>query len=285
MNRFQKRTLEILDSYPDLKKALSEAIQISSDTKYSMRYSFCATGFREALRIFFEDNSPDKEIKKCHWWKPTLHGQHKCSKCGETMDCFPVSGNGITRKDRLHYYIYGPIQDLSIFDTVQVENIDQIMDEYKEAIDKLNKFVHRIDQKNIEKDFEDTIDLIISILNQLLPEIADTLQATKELLESHLGRHLDEVFFEHLFDEVDCLATHSVYDSSSIEEIEIINRDENFIYFTGKGSVSYELTYDRECFGSVSFPFTFNGTMATTELRKIVVSPEDVNVDTSSWAE
>lgn len=286
MVEFTEKTIEVLNSHPNLKATLLDAIKISSDTKYSLRFSFCAMSFREALRIFFEKKAPNEEIQKCHWWTPQLQGPHKCSVCGAITDCIPIANKtGISRKDRLHFYVFKYVSDNSIFNGNKIDEIDSLFIEYRNSVNDLSKFVHDIHIEVLEEKFNEKIDGIIMILNDLIPKIDAAPKQAEYQLKITLDNTLNEVFFENLFCEVDCLATHAIYDSVWIHKIIVTGMDEKYVYFSGEGTVNYEFEYDRDCSSSQGFPFTFKGTMSTDNLKNIVVEPEDVFVDTSSWSE
>lgn len=247
-----------------------------SNANNRMRFAQAAYTLRELLRELLSHFAPDAQIKNACWFISD-----------------PTSKTGVTRKHRTTFAVYCFVNP-SILTKSLSEEVEGVASNIVSQVGLLSQYTHT------------TVNVLtmpesasMALLNSTLDLFSDLLKAIttgKEILvdelQMALTTHLDDIFINEFFDELDILSTHTRPTGAWDVEVEIADIDEENILFTGTGSVSCDLQYgsDAECRreGDVGFekcfPFSFEGSASVTDL-KTEVDLGTVSVDTSSYYE
>ena len=112
-------------------------------------------------------------------------------------------------------------------------------------------------------------------------------------LTMQIQTRLDAVFDGHVFDDLDVLSSHTRPDGVEDIEIKITSFDDEWVHFSGSGTISCELQYGSD--GDVrrddglvmddSYPFTFSGRTPTENPAAVEIERDSIEIDTSSFYE
>jgi hypothetical protein len=255
-----------------LLKLFDSAIRNYRDAENPIRFNNFCYAIRELIREKLAIEAPDGRIIKCVWYDTTKEKP--------------------TRADRIRYYIVKGLIDDNIPDTI-VDKLNDVLDNYKELIDILNKYTHisrgtlGINDEDGLKWFNNVIDLLIDFI-KLIDNLRDNV---KTKLIDVIKTDIEQELFENLPDEVDLLSTHSSIDEITDIEIEIEEMDYEFVQVKGMCDVGIDLQWgsssdienDYGAEGSVNYPMSFTVTIEINDLSRREYSLGEI--DTSSYYE
>lgn len=191
------------------------AILSLNDTNNKLRYNNFAYSIRELSRHFLYTLSPEKNIKKCCWFKI------------EPRDGAP------TRSQRIKYAIQGGISDEILEEWgFEVDELKENIKLIKDTIDTLSKYTH-INPEVFNLTNEEILNNSETVLNSFI-QFVETIERYKEqikiFLDGHIEEHMIDSVVKSFFENVDQLATqHSInycdvtdYHISQITDKEII---------------------------------------------------------------
>jgi hypothetical protein len=206
---------------------LEGALRSQKDIGNPLRHANTANALRELLREIFESLAPDKEIKKCFWFVPDRS-----------------SKNGVTRRDRIKFAIYGYV-GAGPFPKKFVQRAEDLAKRILSQISRLQALTH-VNAASLAVAQETADLLFMSTLRsyfRLLGLIDDAKIAFESELATILSVKLDEKFNDEINDFE--FATHArpEYTEDVTVGVDDINAKE--IHFSGRGSILYEIQYGR----------------------------------------
>jgi hypothetical protein len=274
----EERLRERLSKYSmHLQDILKGALQSYQDAGNKLRFTNAGNALRELLREFLVDVAPDNEVKKAPWFVP-----EKTSK------------NGVTRRHRLDYAIFKNLTHEK-FPGSFAGQADETATKLLKDIDGLSELVH-VTEDVLQKDYTEAAPLFASVMQRFL-NLISAIETSRMLVDQDIAveiqSHFDDIFTSEFFDALDILSTHTRPQGASDVEIEDVTFDENWIEFTGKGSVDCDLQYGSDgdvergdgVESSDSFPFTFSGRVSIGDLTKIEIDKESISINTESFYE
>jgi hypothetical protein len=236
-----------------------------------------ANNLRELHREILEHLSPDKDLKKASWFTPDS-----------------TSKNGVTRRHRLTYAIYGYVSP-KIYPSHFVSIAESHIDTMLKTLDELSKATHTTKATlSRSGDVEEILyNQFLAKMDNILNLIDHSRDMLRSQLEDALWHELSQIFSDYTFDALDSLSSHTVAHDTDDIKVTIDSIDEELIYFNGSGSVNCELQHgsNADCERgdglewSDSFPFSFEGNARVDNITQIEVDPGNVSVDTSSYYE
>lgn len=278
--------MDIMKDYKRIKKYLydgyekdffDECIRNLSDTCSRIRLSNFAYSLRELVREVLADRAPDERIKNCCWYKPEYNEK------GLEV---------ISRKQRMKYAIQGGLPDSIVKDEMKVV-VEDTTKEVKKQLDRLSKYTHITrDVFYSEDDIETLAKESLEAVDELFRMVADARDRFGELV---IDRINDEIFDTFLYDtvnEIDCLSTHHTIHFFQLEESEVIQINDDSIFFHAKGRVYVRLQYgsnmdsknDLGCEMDVDFPFdAVFGASIPKDLDVLMLSQVNFEVDTNEF--
>jgi len=261
-----------------LNRMLAGALESYMDATNPLRYANAATNLRELMREFLAKVAPDEETKLRYDFEPD-----------------PTSHmGGVTRKHRISYAIYGALPR-ALFPEQFVDDADAMAEELSADINRLSKFTH-VTAGILEKDETDAAPILAAVLQrfiQLIEAIEKGKQLAFEKLTLLIHESLDRLFTEGIFDDLDTLSSHTRPQDVDDVEVKIESVDDEWIHFTGTGSVNCDLQWGSDsdvskgdgAEGSMSFPFTFAGQAPTNDPTSVKVERDQIQIDISEFYE
>ena len=240
-----------------------------------VRFANTANTLRELFRELMEAIAPDVEVQKACWFKPD-----------------PSSKNGITRRHRCQFSVYGYVAP-SNFAKNFAKSVDDLTKAILDGINKLNAFTH-ITRSSLARPESDAVDAFVEVLEEfesLFDVIREARKRLNNSLESILHEALSDLFTSEFFDDLDQLSTHTRPQGAADVEFAIDDIDEDEIHFSGAGAVECDLQYgsDGDCERgdglewSDSFPFAFSGSATVADIRRVSVDPSEVSINTDKY--
>jgi hypothetical protein len=262
---------------PHLVTILNGAKASLDDTTNPLRSANVANGLRELLRELLEILAPDRELVKAKWFVPN-----------------GTSRNGVTRRHRLTFAIYGFVF-MSSFPSKFVPIAESQMDEILDTLNDLSKYTHTTAKTLAASGFaeEQLYNRFLSQMADILGTINNARNLLSDELEMVLTDELSSLFVDYTFSSLDELSSHTRPEGADDISVKIVTITPNYIQFEGTGSVSCDMQFgsDGDCRRgdglewSTSFPFTFQGKASTETIKEIQIHPADVNVDTTAYYE
>jgi len=275
MSLEERLSIRLTEYSTHLVTILDGALNSFRDTGNALRYVNTGNGLRELHREFLAEVAPDDEVKKAPWFVPD-----KTSK------------NGVTRRHRIDYAIFKNLKQ-DQFPKAFAEQADATASSLLKDIGELSAYTH-VTESILNKAYSDAAPLFASVMQQFLLLIA-AIEGAKMLVEeditTELQSHLDGVFTEDFFDELDCLSSHTRPQGASDIEILNVTFDEDTIRFDGSGSVDCDLQWGSDgdvrrgdgAESSASFPFKFSGKTPIGDPSQVKIERDSIIIDTSSF--
>lgn len=260
---------------PHLSIILDGAKSSLDDVSNELRSSNVSNNLRELLREFMAKTSPDSKIKLAKWFVPD-----------ETSD------NGVTRRHRLQYAIYGFVCG-NCYPTKFVDLAEKSVTEILATVKTFSKLTHTT-AKTLSRTDSPEDRLFRTFIQQML-SLLHVLETSKLILTDELqmalAQHLDDVFINDFFDDLGTLSSHTRPTGAADVEVTIRNMDADRIRFSGTGLVECDLQMgsDGDCRRgdgaewAAAFPFRFEGSASTSDLSEIEVPKESIDIDTSKY--
>lgn len=255
---------------------LFQASLVCLNDKHSpLRATHFATAFRELTRHVLAELAPSEDIRACTWYVPE-----------------PTSRDGITRRHRAHYLVYGGLAPTYAEDILGLD----VAKETKvllNAVDKLSKYVH-IEEDTFRVPPEEVDTIAISSITALTA-LLDCAEECKRSLSTGMAARLhNDVLQEALrdvIDSVDILATHHTIEGVQVEDVEVERVTASHVHFKAYGYVEVELQWGsnsdlRRGEGAVlneSFPLTCRFTSPVATPETLLLERDSLNVDNSEW--
>lgn len=258
-----------------LQKILEGALNSYRDAGNPLRYVNTGNGLRELFREFLGEVAPDDEVKKAPWFVPD-----KTSK------------NGVTRRHRIDYAVFGNLVPGN-FPKTFADQADGLAENLPKDIGELSAFTH-VTAKILAKNYDKSAPLFAAVMQRFIL-LVSAIESAKMFIEKDVAyeiqKHLDDVFTGDFFDELDCLSSHTRPQGASDVELSEVTFDEEWIEFTGSGSVDCDLQWGSDgdvrrgdgAESSKSFPFTFSGKAPIGDLTRIEVDRSSISINTSSF--
>ncbi|MEH6592657.1 MAG: hypothetical protein V7746_20490 [Halioglobus sp.] len=234
-----------------------------------LRFNSFAYSLRELIRNIFSRKAPDDVVKSCTWYK------------NETENDKP------SRRQRYLYCVQGGLTNEFVHTELALDVLEP-WKEIKGAIDALSKFTH-VSKGTFNLAEADYSPLVYEALSKLLV-IFDMVDSTRfeiyRALESHIDRVIVDTLLSNTFSEIDLLSNNSFVEYSEVIDLELADIDSKIISFSGTGLVQISQNYskhDDHVELVEDYPFQFKGHSPVEEPYRISISPQDVEIDTSSW--
>ena len=260
-----------------LQTILRGALKSYGNAGNELRFTNTGNALRELLREFLEVIATDAEIKQANWFAADR-----------------TSKNGVTRRHRIDYAIFKNLTP-DKFPKTFAEQASTIASELLEDIGKLSALTH-VTEAVLEKVYTETAPLFQAVMQRFLL-LVSAIETSRILVDEDIAveiqSHLDDIFTADFFDALDVLSTHTRPQGASDVEVDDVTFDENWIEFSGSGSVDCDLQYGSDgdvergdgVESSDSFPFTFSGRVPIGNPSKIEIDKESISLDTSSFYE
>jgi hypothetical protein len=238
---------------------------------------FANTGnlLRELHREFLADVAPDALVKLAPWFVSE-----------------PTSRNGVTRRHRIEFAIYKNLKKAD-FPQSFADQANAVADRLLKDIDELSSYTH-VTEAVLEKGMADSAPIFASVMQGFLMLISAVESAhilVEEDIAAQIWPHLDGLFTEDLFDELDQLSSHTRPQGACDIEITKVSFDETAIHFEGSGGVECDLQWGSDgdvrrgdgAEGSATFPFTFAGRAEIANVSEIEIDRDSISIDTGSF--
>lgn len=254
---------------------LHGALQSYSDAGNKLRFTNAGNALRELLREFLEVVASDAEVKKAPWFVADA-----------------TSKSGVTRRHRIDYAIFQNLTPEK-FPKAFAGQADAIASDLLKDIGKLSALTH-VTEEVLEKTYAETAPLFTGVMQRFLM-LVSAIETSRAIAEEDIAveiqSHLDDIFTAEFFDELDILSTHTRPQGASDVEIGDVTFDENWIEFSGSGSVDCDLQYGSDgdvergdgVESSDSYPFTFSGQVPISDLTKIEIDKKSIEINTRSF--
>lgn len=278
LQSLEERLCSRLGPYSEhLETILRGALASYRDAGNSLRFVNAGTALRELLREFLGEVAPDTEVKKAPWFVPAKD-----------------ASGGVTRRHRIDYAIFKNLTQEKFPKTFS-EQADEIASALLKDIGKLSALTH-VTEDVLEKSYTEAAPLFAAVMQRFIL-LVSAIETAKLLIEQDIAvdiqSHLDDIFTGDFFDELDCLSSHTRPQGASDVEVGELTFDEEWIEFSGTGSVDCDLQWGSDgdvsrgdgAESSASFPFKFSGRAPIGDPSKIEIDRESISVDTSSFYE
>ena len=226
MKDYEQIKKYLYDGYE--KDFFDECIKNLSDTGSRIRLSNFAYSLRELVREVLADRAPDGRIKNSCWYKPEYNEK------GLEV---------ISRKQRMKYAIQGGLPDSIVKDEMKMV-VDETTKEVKNQIDRLSKYTHITrDVFYSEDDIEALAEESLEAVDELLRTVADARERFGDLVIDRINDEIFDTFLYNTINEIDCLSTHHTIHFFRLDESEVIQINDDNIFFHVKGRVFVRLQY------------------------------------------
>jgi len=259
------------------KDFFDECIKNLSDKGSRIRLSNFAYSLRELVREVLADRAPDERIKNCCWYKPEYNEK------GQEL---------ISRKHRMKYAIQGGLPDSIVKDEMKIV-VDETTKEVKKQIDRLSKYTHITrDVFYSEDDIETLAVESLEAVDELFRTVADARDRFGDLVIDKINDEIFDTFLYNTINEIDSLSTHHTIHFFHLEESEVIQINDDNIFFHAKGRVYVRLQYgsnmdlknDLGYEMDVDFPFeAVFGASIPKDLDDLMLSQVNFEVDTNEF--
>lgn len=254
---------------------LEAAIASFRDASNPARFANTGNLLRELHREFLADVAPDDQVKQAPWFVSE-----------------PTSKTGVTRRHRIEFAIFRNLRK-SDFPASFAEQADGIAVQLLKEIDKLSGYTH-VTEGVLKKEMSDAGPVFASVMQAFLMLISAVESArilVEEDVTAEIQPHLDELFTQDFFDELDILSSHTRPQGACDIEITKITFDETAIQFEGSGGVECDLQWGSDgdvrrgdgAESSATFPFTFSGRASIGDISTIEIDRNSISIDTSSF--
>lgn len=272
----ESRLKERLGPYaPHLVTHLDGAMASFRDAGNPTRFANTGNLLRELHREFLADVAPDEKVKKAPWFVPK-----------------PPPGNPVTRRHRIEFAIFKNLKK-SDFPESFADQADGVADRLLDDIDELSSYTH-VTEAVLEKEMSDAAPVFASVMQGFLMLISAVESArilVEEDIAARIWPHLDGLFTEEFFGELDELSTHTRPQGACDIEITKVTFDEGTIRFEGSGGVECDLQWGSDgdvrrgdgAESSATFPFTFAGRADIADVASIEIDRDSISIDTSSF--
>jgi len=254
---------------------LDAALKNLFHQKNKLRFNNFSYTIRELMRHVFSYYAPDDKVRASSWFK------EEGNKPGQ-----------VTRRQRVSYMIHAgiPLKNLS---APLRKDIASKAKEILEHVDNLSKYTHieahtfNIDAVAVRTKAKAVLTVFIETM-ELIDICRDEV---REYIHDKVQDNLFSVMIENVYDSLDDKSTHTTVDDAVIENFDITDIDETYIYVQGDGYVDCELQYGSDSdvsndFGAVgdcSFPLTFEATISANNFADVNIEPQDIKIDDTSW--
>lgn len=254
---------------------LNAAVDLFVSSDNPLRTNLFACAIRELFRIVLAELAPDATVKKCCWFEPDSSAR-----------------GGVTRKDRMRFAVQGGLPPGFVAGELNLD-VEGELKLALQLINSLNKYTHvnpktfNVAQDEGEQIFTHSMDT----LDDLFGLIETLRDSVRRQLHDALTQEVSDALYENVYDALDELSTHTSVDEAQVEDFRVAEIGSDLIRLEGKGTVGVRLQYGsnsdlKKDIGVVtgdSFPFNFKAHARVTEPPRILLSPNDIEIDNSDW--
>lgn len=234
-----------------------------------LRFHNFAYSLRSLIDHIIAKRSPDKEIKKCPWYKKE-HAHYD-----------------VSRRQHLKYCAQFKISDEYLGEEFLEQSNDEISYMLK-LYSTLSNFTH-INEKSLRPDpirfFEDAKNVLKTATN-ILSGIERCKRELIDTLEDKIREAVIDTASNSVPEELINIANHAYIDDTEIEGFDITSIDDEFIYISAHGIAYVTQEYGPKNDGatiSEDYPFTLRMVSHVDSPETFEVVSDALEVDTSSW--
>lgn len=250
-------------------RLLDESERLANEKDGLLRATYFTLVFREILTKFFHLSAADDDLKACSWFVAD-----KSSK------------NGITRLQRIRYFLHGGFDGACFSDQFEID-VDDIAKDLNKKFGDLSKYVH-LSEGTIDVPDDKFRSLVLESMQSLLNVLSSAYNIKNELSQSVEAEAHDEImsmFAKETQASLDEIAQSHSIDSFYGGEVEVKFMP-HWIEYHANGSVTVEQYYgsgDDSCTINCSYPVSCIFTASFESPNKIEMKPHSLLVDTASW--
>lgn len=250
-------------------RLLDESERLANEKDGLLRASYFTLVFREILTKFFHLSAADDDLRACSWFV-----------ADET------SKNGITRLQRIRYFLHGGFDATYFSDQFEID-VDDLAKDLNKKFGDLSKYVH-LSEGTIDVPDDKFRSLVLGSMQSLLNVLSSAYDIKNELSQSVEAKAHDEImsmFANETQASLDEIAQSHSIDGFYGGEVEV-KFTPKWIEYHATGSVTVEQYYgsrDDSCTIYCSYPVSCIFTASFEAPNKIEIKPHSLVVDTASW--
>jgi len=250
-------------------------LQSLRDTGNPLHATNFSNGFRELTRNVLDSLAPKEQIEASPWFEPD-----------------PTSRDGFTRRHRIQYVIHGGLSTKFAEEELAI-NVDGEAKALREAVDKLNKFVH-VNETTFDinpEQLHEISEVAIGALADLIDCAENCRRSLCDHLEGRVHKALLQEALRETIADIDIVATHHTVEGILIEEVNVVSVTGTQLTLAVSGYVEVELQWGsggdlRRGEGATahdSFPLACEFTSSVKTPDKFELTPGSLKVDNGSW--